>query len=156
MARRSLAALTVVGLLAAACGSGFREVSEALSPSPSTPAPSPSEAATATPTPGGKPAIVVRTPVAGDLISSPVAVAGSADVFEATVSIRILDEGGQELASGFATATCGSGCRGRYATEIFFFVDRRQPGTVEVFESSAEDGSQLFLVSIPVTLVPGT
>lgn len=154
MARRSLAALTVVGLLAAGCGGGFREASEALSPSPSTPPPSPSEATT-TPTPGGKPAIVVRTPAAGDLISSPVAVAGTADVFEATVSIRILDEGGQELASGFATATCGSGCRGRYETELFFFVDRRQPGTVEVFESSAEDGSQLFLVSIPVTLVPG-
>lgn len=151
VARRSLAALTVVGLLAAACGGGFREASEALSASPSTPPPSPSEATT----PGGKPAIVVRTPAAGDLISSPVAVAGTADVFEATVSIRILDEGGQELASGFATATCGSGCRGRYETELFFFVDRRQSGTVEVFESSAEDGSQLFLVSIPVTLVPG-
>ena len=111
--------------------------------------------ATTTVTPTGKPPIVVRTPWAQDEIVSPVTVSGTADVFEATVSIRVLDEHGQELASGFATATCGSGCRGRYSTELFFFVDRRQPGTVEVFESSAEDGSQLFLVSIPVVLVPG-
>ena len=155
VARHSLASLIVVGLLAVGCGGGIREATEALSPSASDPPPSASEETTTTSTPSGEPPILVRTPGPGDPISSPVTVAGTADVFEATVSIRILDEGGRELAAGFATASCGSGCRGRYTTELFFFVDRRQPGTIELFESSAEDGSQLFLVAIPVTLVPG-
>jgi len=150
--------LLMLGLIAPACGGGIRQAAEALSPTAS-PLPSattaPPDEPTASLSPGGKPPIVVRTPRADDRVSSPVTVAGTADVFEATVSIRILDEDGQELASGFATATCGSGCRGRYSTEMFFFVDRRQPGTIEVFEASAEDGSQLFLVRIPVTLVPG-
>lgn len=146
-----------LGLLAAGCGGGIREAAEALSPtaSPNPATPTPTDLPTASLSPGEKPPIVVRAPSPEDRVSSPVTVAGTADVFEATVSIRILDEGGQELASGFATATCGSGCRGRYSTEVFFFVDRRQPGTIEVFEASAEDGSQLFLVSIPVTLMPG-
>jgi len=149
-----MALVIVLGLLAAACGGGFRETADVLS-SPASPSPSPSVSVAPSPTPTGKPPIVVREPTPGAEVLSPVTVAGTADVFEATVSIRILDASGAELAAGFATATCGSGCRGRYATDLHFFVDRAQPGTIEVFESSAEDGSQLFLVSVPVTLVPG-
>jgi hypothetical protein len=77
-------------------------------------------------------------------------------VFEGTVTIRIVDASDRELAAGFATATCGSGCRGSFSTELFFFTELAQSGTVEVFEESAEDGSALHVVSIPVTLVPGT
>jgi hypothetical protein len=36
------------------------------------------------------------------------------------------------------------------------FTPERQLGAIEVFESSAEDGSALHLVSIPVVLVPGS
>lgn len=154
VARRPLALVLALGLLAVGCGGGIRETAGVLT-SPPVPTPTPSASTMPSPTPTGEPPIEVRIPAAGGEIRSPVTVAGSADVFEATVSIRILDETGLELAAGFATATCGSGCRGRYSTELYFFVDRAQPGTVEVFESSAEDGSQLFLVSIPVTLLPG-
>lgn len=150
--------LAALGLLAVGCG--FQGASEALSPTSSPSAPTPSASASEAigmpdPTSGEVPPIVVRTPLNGDLVSSPLTIAGTADVFEATVSVRILDARGRELASGFATATCGSGCRGRYRTKLFFFTPERQAGTVEVYESSAEDGSQLFLVTIPVTLVPG-
>ena len=44
--------------------------------------------------------------------------AGTADVFEAVVSIEILDEAGRTVASTFTMATCGTGCRGSYTTEI--------------------------------------
>lgn len=141
-------------VLAAACGVG--DVEDVLDPSGSpTTSPSPTGEASPEPSDGAEPAIVVRTPVAGDEIVSPVTVAGTADVFEATVSIRILDANGQELAAAFTTATCGSGCRGRYAAEVFFFTEERQDGTLEVFESSAADGSPLNLVRVPVALVPG-
>lgn len=98
--------------------------------------------------------IVVNDPQPGDRVSSPVAISGDADVFEATVSIRILDASGAVIAEDFTTATCGTGCRGTYSTKVAFDVSSEQAGTIEVFESSAEDGSQLFLVSIPVTLLP--
>lgn len=101
------------------------------------------------------PPIVVTSPVFGDRVSSPVTVAGTANVFEATVSIRILDAAGAPLATTFTTATCGSGCRGDYSTAVSFDVATEQRGTVQVYEVSAEDGSSINVVNLPVTLVPG-
>ena len=100
------------------------------------------------------PAILVESPIIGARVSSPVTVSGTANVFEATVSLRILDENGNEIARTFTTATCGTGCRGDYSVSIPFNVDRQQRGTIEVFESSAKDGSPINLVRIPVTLMP--
>jgi spore germination protein GerM len=98
------------------------------------------------------PAIVVEQPTIGVAVSSPVEVSGTADVFEATVSLRILDAGGNEIASGVTNATCGTGCRGTFRTTLAFHVDQDQPGTVEVFEASAENGQPVNIVDIPVTL----
>jgi hypothetical protein len=143
------AATVACVLLAASCS----QVTDALRPSP-TPSqtPSPTAVPSASPSDG---AIVVRRPQPGEEVTSPVIIVGDADVFEATVSIRILDAEGLELAASFTTADCGSGCRGEFSTEVFFFTPQRQEGTIEVFETSAEDGSQVHLVRIPVVLVPG-
>ena len=156
MLRRLLFGVFSLAVIAAACVGDVEDVLEPSEP-PTTSSPSlePTVEPSPEPADGVKPAIVVRTPAAGDEIVSPVTVAGTADVFEATVSIRILDANGQELAAAFATATCGTGCRGKYSAEVFFFAEERQDGTIEVFESSAADGSQLNLVSVPVVLVPG-
>ena len=102
----------------------------------------------------GRALVSVTEPCSGDEVTSPLAVAGEANVFEATVSMRILDETGKEIATAFTTAKCGTGCWGAFVGEITFEVDHEQPGTLEVFESSAEDGSDIHKVSIPVTLVP--
>jgi hypothetical protein len=98
------------------------------------------------------PPIVVEAPLIGQRVSSPVTISGTANVFEATVSIRILDENGKELANTFTTATCGTGCRGDYSVAVSYSVDHEQQGTIEVFESSAKDGSAINVQSIPVTL----
>ncbi|RUL90656.1 spore gernimation protein [Verrucosispora sp. FIM060022] len=98
------------------------------------------------------PAIVVTHPVIGDRVSSPVTVSGSADVFEATVSVRVRDAAGRQLATAFTTATCGTGCRGGYRVTVGYRLDREQPGTIEAYEVSAVDGSPTKLVSVPVTL----
>jgi hypothetical protein len=87
-------------------------------------------------------------------VTSPVAIVGSADVFEATVNIRVLDANGEVVAESFATATCGTGCRGDFRTQIDVPIDAEQPGTIQVFEYSAKDGSMINVVEIPVTLVP--
>ena len=100
------------------------------------------------------PAIVVASPAVGSVVGSPLMISGTADVFEATVSVRVLDEDGRVLTSSFTTATCGTGCRGDYAVTVRFSVDHQQPGTVQVFDYSANDGSVENLQSIPVTLAP--
>jgi hypothetical protein len=98
------------------------------------------------------PAIVVYAPTIGASVGSPVTISGTANVFEATVSLRILDQNGNEIARGFTQATCGTGCRGDYSTTLSYNVSREQPGTIEVFESSAKDGSPINVQRIPVTL----
>jgi Immunoglobulin-like domain of bacterial spore germination/Sporulation and spore germination len=103
---------------------------------------------------GYLPAITVRSPVIGARLTSPVTVSGTADVFEATVSVRILDSAGHEVARTFTTASCGTGCRGDYSVTVSYSVPRTQPGTIMVLESSAKDGQPVNVQLIPVTLAP--
>jgi hypothetical protein len=100
------------------------------------------------------PAILVESPSIGERVDNPVTVSGTANVFEATVSLRILNARGKEIARTFTTATCGTGCRGDYSVSVPYGVDREQPGIIEVFESSAENGRPINVVRVPVTLTP--
>ena len=79
---------------------------------------------------------------------SPLAVTGFANVFEATVSLEVVDAGGSVVHEAFTTATCGTGCWGAFS----FLVDYAFTGeeTVRVFWHSAEDGSPSDVVSVPV------
>jgi hypothetical protein len=98
------------------------------------------------------PAILVQSPSIGDRVSSSVRISGTADVFEAVVSIAILDQHGNVIASTFTMATCGTGCRGTWETDVAYDVDATQHGTIKVYEVSAKDGSDIHVVRIPVTL----
>jgi hypothetical protein len=100
------------------------------------------------------PAIVVYAPVIGSTVGNPVTISGTANVFEATVSLRILAANGNQIAQGFTTATCGTGCRGDYSAPLSYQVSREQNGTIEVYESSAKDGSPINVQRIPVILTP--
>jgi hypothetical protein len=99
------------------------------------------------------PPILVTTPGIDQRVSSPVTIAGTADVFEATVSMRILVNG-KEIATRFTTATCGTGCRGRFSLAVPYRVTREQNGLIEIYEVSPKDGSQNAVVQIPVILTP--
>ena len=100
------------------------------------------------------PLILVESPGIGERVSSPATIAGTANTFEAVVSILILDQDGRTVASTFTMATCGSGCRGTYTTDVRYDVETRQPGTIRVYEVSAMDGSPIHVVDIPVMLTP--
>ncbi|HEX2296159.1 MAG TPA: GerMN domain-containing protein [Actinomycetota bacterium] len=97
--------------------------------------------------------IIVETPIAGQRVTSPVRVSGNANVFEANVSIEIL-VGDETAAATFVTATCGTGCRGTYSKNVRFQVPEEVEAVIRVFEASAQDGSPLHVVSVPVTLAP--
>lgn len=98
--------------------------------------------------------IVVMTPAPGDTVSSPFEISGTANVFEANVSIRVVSASGDELYSGFTTATCGTGCRGDFTSDVKVEVSEPSQATLEVFSASAEDGSPMHMVTIPVTIEP--
>jgi hypothetical protein len=97
--------------------------------------------------------IIVETPIAGQRVTSPVRISGNANVFEATVSIEIL-VGDETAAAAFTTATCGTGCRGTYSKNVRFQIPEEVDAVIRVFESSAEDGSPLHVVTVPVVLAP--
>ncbi|MEH0930396.1 Gmad2 immunoglobulin-like domain-containing protein [Micromonospora sp. CPCC 205558] len=98
------------------------------------------------------PPIVVTGPIVGERVTTPLVVTGTADVFEATVSVRVLDAAGREVATGFGTASCGSGCRGGYRVQVGWRTTREQKGTIEVYEVSARDGSRINTTVVPVIL----
>jgi hypothetical protein len=101
------------------------------------------------------PVILVTSPTAGERVSNPVTVRGNANVFEANVTVRILDENGDEIARTFTTATCGSGCRGDFSVVVKYKVSREQPGTIVVQDDDAAGtGTPPHQVRIPVVLTP--
>jgi len=105
------------------------------------------------------PPIMIESPVywagSGD---NPLTVNGTANVFEGTVSVQLLDQHGTVLNEGFATTTCGSGCRGEFAIALPYEVAEGQIGTLVAWETSMEDGSRLYERRHPVWLnaTPGT
>jgi germination protein M len=101
------------------------------------------------------PAIEVTKPAEGDRVTSPVTVAGTANVFEANVTVEVLDAAGKVVGNTFTTATCGTGCRGTYSVPVTFKVGREQGGTILLHDDDAAGaGKPPHSVRIPVTLVP--
>lgn len=91
-------------------------------------------------------------PRAFDLVGSPVQIGGIGTGFEATINYRIHD--GHDEVTGFITVGGGTGEHAQFQKRVgvgraSFRLDRV---FVEVFEVSADDGSELHKVTRPVFL----
>ena len=101
------------------------------------------------------PAITVTEPTRGERITSGVTVAGEANVFEANVTIAVLNSHGKVIGKTVTTASCGTGCRGTFSAQVAFTVATEQPGTIVVHDDDAAGfGTPPHIVRIPVTLAP--
>jgi Sporulation and spore germination/Immunoglobulin-like domain of bacterial spore germination len=101
------------------------------------------------------PAITVAKPAPDSKVASPVTVAGTANVFEANVTVEILNANGDVVGKTFTTATCGTGCRGTYSVPVSFEVAKAQNGTIVVHDDDAAGtGKPPHEVRVPVTLAP--
>ena len=82
------------------------------------------------------PQILIESPLDGDVVSSPIRLRGTANVFEATVSLEVRDETGTVVLEAFTNATSGTGTRGTFDTTL---VLPAASGTMTItaFESSA-------------------
>jgi hypothetical protein len=98
------------------------------------------------------PQILIESPLPGDAVRSPIRLRGTANVFEATVSIDVRDANGKLLKRTFTTATSGTGTRGTFDTELAL-PDRAGDVIVIAYEASAEDGRPLHVVEVPLELV---
>jgi hypothetical protein len=99
-------------------------------------------------------AIEVFSPVADGLYHSPMVVNGLSQTFEGSVNLRLTDKDGQVLAE---RNTLGGSVDGFafFDSYLRFTVSEMISGTVEIFETSAKDGSEINKVTIPVVLLPG-
>lgn len=141
------AGVLALGSLLAGCTAVDR-VTEPLTSSPSIPTPSSGAVTTAV----EDPAILIETPLVGDEVGTPVSVTGTAEVVDAALTVRVLGEDRNELAATVVRTSCGDGCRGTFGTELFYFIERKQPGTIEVYGIGG-DGERA-LASVPVVLFP--
>ncbi|TEB11844.1 Gmad2 immunoglobulin-like domain-containing protein [Pelotomaculum propionicicum] len=97
-----------------------------------------------------EPAIWVTSPASNQKVGSPLQVAGSAMVFEATVNMRLKDESGKTIAESFTTATQGAPGRGQFEKSLAFNAPSPGRGELEVFWISPKDGRELDKVVVPV------
>ena len=97
------------------------------------------------------PQILVESPLPGDRVTSPIRVRGTANVFEATVSFEVRDEGENVVQRSFTTATSGTGTRGTFETQLAV-PDLEGRVTIVAFEASAEDGRPLHVAEVPITV----
>ena len=103
------------------------------------------------------PAIVVEDPQIGERVDNPVVVEGNANVFEANVTIEIVDASGRIVGSTFTTATCGTGCRGTFSVEVHYEVPSATRGLIIVHDDDAAGtGTPPHEVRIPVVLTPSS
>lgn len=95
------------------------------------------------------PAVLVESPLSFEEVSSPLRVTGSANTFEANFMYEVVDGDGNVVDENFVTATSGSGTRGTFDFTTGPFDEI---AALLVFETSAEDGSRINEVEIPLTL----
>ena len=126
--RRAAPVLVALSLVAGGCGGAESTTSEAQTPQ-----------------------IVIESPRPGDSVTSPIHVSGTANVFEATVSFEVRDGSGKVVLRDFTTATAGNGTRGTF-DKLLAIPGLSGRATIVAFEASAEDGTPLHVVRVPVTV----
>jgi germination protein M len=99
------------------------------------------------------PSVLVESPLPFEEVDSPLRVTGTANTFEATFNYELTDTDGLIVDENFVTATSGTGQRGTFDfTTDAYEIPFDGIGELIVFERSAEDGSKIHLVEIPLRM----
>lgn len=100
--------------------------------------------------PASSPNIEVLSPLGGDNVKSGFVVKGNARVFENIVSIRLSDSLGNVLVQTTAFANASDVGQFGPFEKVLNYQTSATEGTLEVYQSSAKDGSEIDKVTIPV------
>ena len=98
------------------------------------------------------PAILVEAPTPATVVTSPAAVLGTANVFEATFRVQLVDSTGRVVVDRSVHATSGTGTRGTFAVSLPFPSSAAGPATLKAFDLSPRDGSPQDVVAIPLVM----
>jgi hypothetical protein len=102
------------------------------------------------------PNISVFTPTEGETVGIPLVGSGEARVFENAYQYRLRDSDGSILGEGFDTANAPDvGKFGPFSFSLFYPAPKGATGMLEVFTSSAKDGSEIDMVRVPVVFEKG-
>ncbi len=102
---------------------------------------------------GLMPPILVWNPAIGTHLADAVRVTGTADVFEASVHIRIVNQKGAVIARANVLASCGTGCRGGYTVLVPYDVTATQLGVIIVSDDDTDgNGVPQHQVRVPEVL----
>lgn len=97
--------------------------------------------------------IIVESPKPGDSASYPLVIAGKARIFENQFNYRLKDENGAVLMEGWAYANSpDAGLFGPFEIRVAYPAPSSEEGTVELFDFSMKDGSEIDKVIVPVKL----
>jgi hypothetical protein len=96
------------------------------------------------------PIILVEEPTPGETVTSPFEVTGTSNTFEATLQLQLTDGDGNVLSKQFVTATSGTGTRGTFKGLLPFTAPAGAHLVLHAYEDSAEDGSRIHEVTIPL------
>jgi hypothetical protein len=103
---------------------------------------------------GMAPAILVESPTAGQTVSSPVRIAGSADVFEGVFQAELTTSSGTVFSHRTVQATSGTGTRGTFTASLSYAGTRQRAGYLVVYDLSAKDGSPQHVSRLPLVFAP--
>jgi nucleoid-associated protein YgaU len=101
----------------------------------------------------GFPPITVRQPQPFDIVNDQVCVCGIGTGFEGQITARVRNAAGTRLAQSSVRAG-GTGIWGNFDAALPVGVPSTAQGVLEVFEVSAEDGSELNKVVVAITFGP--
>ncbi len=100
--------------------------------------------------------ITVDTPTSGMSVpaAGPLLVSGTAKTFESTVNIKVYDDQRNLILETFTTAAAPDIEPGPYSISIEFPAPvAAHSGTLEVFEYSAQDGTEIHKVIVPIVFM---
>jgi hypothetical protein len=97
------------------------------------------------------PLILVEVPAAGASVGPQIRILGTAEVFEATLVVQLVQRG-KVVEEKTVTASAGAPQRGVFTAELN--ATEAGPATIVAYAPSAEDGSHQHEVRIPVTVAP--
>lgn len=101
---------------------------------------------------GVVPPVLLEQPRMREPVTSPAHLSGSANVFEATFGVEVVDGEGVVVAGKTVTATSGSGTRGTFDTTVAFETDNSGLGAIVTFVESARDGTRQDVREVPVRI----
>ncbi|HVK20469.1 MAG TPA: GerMN domain-containing protein [Actinokineospora sp.] len=98
------------------------------------------------------PAVLIESPTFGSTVRTPLRIHGTANTFEATFRLSLVDATGATVFDQPVMATSGTGTRGTFDVTMRFTIARPGPATLAAWYSSPRDGSRVDVAAVRVEL----